>query len=128
MNIVATLWVVTNIWISVPYSDNSTPIFILHVAITIINPILFGLMAWYGNKCKMNSLLFYCIAVILLWLVSPAIFSTFRWGTDTFFRFLFDKRSILFWIYLFACIAIYYLTIAIAKKRLKNNLKDHIGN
>ena len=121
MNFVAILWIFTNLWISVPYADNSTPTYTLQVAIIIINPIIFALMAWYGSKNKMISPLIYSIAVILSWLVGPAIFSVFRWGVDTFFRFLFDKRSILFWIYLFACIAIYYFTSAIAKRRLKNS-------
>ena len=121
INCVAPLWVAANIWISVPYADNSSPTFILQAAIIIINPIIFALMAWYGFKNKMISSLIYSIAVILSWLVGPAFFSVFRWGADTFFRFLFDKRAILFWIYLFVCIAIYYFTIAIAKRRLQNN-------
>ena len=121
MNCVAVMWTIANIWISVPYADNSTPTFIVQVVIIIINPILFALMAWYGVRNNMISTQIYSIAVILSWLVFPAIFSVFRWGTDTFFRFLFDKRAILFWIYLFVCIAIYYFNSALAKRRLQNN-------
>ena len=117
MNTVAILWIAANVWVSVPYADHSTPTLILQGAIIIINPIIFGLMAWYSYKNKIDSLLIYSIAVILSWLVSPAIFSVLEWGADTFFRFLFGRRSIVFWIYLFVCIAIYFFTTAIAKNR-----------
>ena len=85
----AALWVMVNIWGSLPvHSGNRVASTLLGVAL-VINPFVFGAMAWTGwsGRSAARALIWPALTV-LAWLVVPALGSAYWWGWGAAERFL----------------------------------------
>ena len=115
-HLIGALWVGANVWYSWPMHRDGAVVVAVWWAMLLLHPAFFGATAWMGRKRRSIFVAIVCPAlVVMAWFFVPALGVAYRWGWDSFMRFLLRTPAWYAWIYWALCGLIYVTCIMLAR-------------